>query len=229
MYFYNATEIKSFHKEGFIMKQLTSAIAIFLLLIATTTVSISSNATKAKSASIANGTTQKAIVSATTSKASSAKSPTGKTTKDCLNTVDTIIVEELEETYSPYNAEAINGYEDTDLDLLARLIYAEAGCDWIPDWVQLYVGSVVLNRVSSNIYPDTIEEVIYDPGQYVPASFECATPDERTISNARQLLEGGSVLPPDVLGQNGDATGDGIYCQYYDPYIGSTIYFTYVY
>ena len=222
MYFYNAAEIKSFHKEGFIMKQLTSAIAIFLLLIATTTVSISSNATKAKSASIANGSTQKAIVSATTSKASS-------TTKDCLNTVDTIIVEELEETYSPYNAEAINGYEDTDLDLLARLIYAEAGCDWIPDWVQLYVGSVVLNRVSSNIYPDTIEEVIYDPGQYVPASFECATPDERTISNARQLLENGSILPSAVLGQNGYAAGDGIYDQYYDQYLDTTIYFTYVY
>ena len=30
------------------------------------------------------------------------------------------------------------------------------------------VGSVVLNRVESEYYPDTIREVIYQPGQYAP-------------------------------------------------------------
>ena len=49
-----------------------------------------------------------------------------------------------------------------------RLIYAEGGCTWIPDWVQRMVGSVVLNRVESEYYPDTIREVIYQPGQYAP-------------------------------------------------------------
>ena len=28
-------------------------------------------------------------------------------------------------------------YTEEDLDLLARIINAEAGCDWIPDWVQI--------------------------------------------------------------------------------------------
>ena len=51
-----------------------------------------------------------------------------------------------------------------EVDLLARLIYQEAGCDWIPDYVILWVGSVALNRVESDKYPDTLYEVIYDPG-----------------------------------------------------------------
>ena len=49
-------------------------------------------------------------------------------------------------------------YTQEDLDLLARIIYAEAGCTWIPNWVQQLVGSVVLNRVASPYYPDTIRE-----------------------------------------------------------------------
>lgn len=123
-----------------------------------------------------------------------------------------------------------NGYySEYDLDLLARVICVEAGCSWIPDWVQLYVGSVVLNRVNSSMYPDTIEGVLYDPGQYNPYALYNYTPDDRTIANARQLLENGSVLPADVLGQNGECTGDGIYDSYYDSVLGSTVYFTYVY
>lgn len=58
-------------------------------------------------------------------------------------------------------------YTDEDLDLLARIINAEAGCDWIPDWVQRMVGSVVLNRVNSEHFPNSIREVIYQPGQYL--------------------------------------------------------------
>ena len=54
------------------------------------------------------------------------------------------------------------------MDLLARVIYAEVGCTWIPDWVQRMVGSVVLNRVNSSYYPDTIREVIYQPGAVCP-------------------------------------------------------------
>ena len=121
------------------------------------------------------------------------------------------------------------GYSDYDRELLARAIYAEAGCSWIPDDVQLSVGSVVLNRVQSGYYPDTIEGVLYDPGQYVPSSLYAAEPDERAYRNADALLSGGSVLPANVLGQNGWGIGDGIYDTYYDETLGSTIYFTYIY
>ena len=121
-------------------------------------------------------------------------------------------------------------YTQADLDLLSRLIYAEAGCTWIPDWVQRMVGSVVLNRVESQYYPDTIREVIYQPGQYAPTwdgSLQ-KTPDARTIENARYLLEHGSICPENVVGQNSIVTGSGVYTSYYDQVLETTIYFCYL-
>ena len=121
-------------------------------------------------------------------------------------------------------------YTQADLDLLSRLIYAEAGCAWIPDWVQRMVGSVVLNRVESQYYPDTIREVIYQPGQYAPTwdgSLQ-KTPDARTIENARYLLEHGSICPENVVGQNSIITGSGVYTSYYDQVLDTTIYFCYL-
>ena len=121
-------------------------------------------------------------------------------------------------------------YTQEDLDLLSRIIYAEAGCTWIPDWVQRMVGSVVLNRVASPYYPDTIREVIYQPGQYAPTwdGSIYKTPDARTIANAKYLLENGSVCPANVIGQNSIITGSGVYTSYYDSILGTTTYFCYM-
>lgn len=129
---------------------------------------------------------------------------------------------ELEEARKPK-------YTQEDLDLLSRIIYAEAGCTWMPDWVQRMVGSVVLNRVASDVYPNTIREVIYQPGQYGPATNGSLmrTPDARTIANARYLLENGSVCPANVTGQSGAITGGGLYSSYTDSVLGTTIYFCY--
>lgn len=131
---------------------------------------------------------------------------------------------EIEELQRP-------SYSEADLDLLSRLVYAEAGCTWIPDWVQQAVASVVINRVNSPVYPGSIREVIYQPGQYGPAwSGSIERPaDARTIENCRKVLENGSTLPAAVMGQNGTATGNGVYTTYYDSVLGTTIYFTYVY
>lgn len=121
-------------------------------------------------------------------------------------------------------------YTDEDLDLLARIIYAEAGCSWYPDWVQQMVGSVVLNRVASSYYPNTIREVIYQPGQYPPAwnGMLYRTPDARTIANAKYLMEHGSICPSNVIGQNGVVCGSGVYRTFYDSVLDSTIYFCYM-
>ena len=121
-------------------------------------------------------------------------------------------------------------YTEEDLDLLSRVIYAEVGCTWIPDWVQRMVGSVVLNRVNSPYYPDTIYDVIYQPGQYAPTwdGSIHKTPDARTIENARYLLEHGSICPENVVGQNSIVTGSGVYTSYQDPILGTTVYFCYL-
>lgn len=120
-------------------------------------------------------------------------------------------------------------YTEEDLDLLARIINAEAGCDWIPDWVQRMVGSVVLNRVKSRYFPNTIREVIYQPGQYGPVynGMIHYTPTKRSIENARYVLENGSTCPDNVTGQNGEISGSGVYASYYDSILDATMYFCY--
>lgn len=55
-----------------------------------------------------------------------------------------------------------------DVTLLAALIYCEAGAE--PYEGQLAVGAVVVNRVQSSVYPNTISEVIYQKGQFSPAA-----------------------------------------------------------
>ena len=51
--------------------------------------------------------------------------------------------------------------------LLASIIFCEAGNQSFTG--QVAVGAVVLNRMANEAYPDTMEEVIYQPGQFCPA------------------------------------------------------------
>lgn len=57
-------------------------------------------------------------------------------------------------------------FTDEDFDLLARLVNAEAGGE--PIEAQVGVAAVVINRVKSSIFPNTIREVIYAPNQFGP-------------------------------------------------------------
>lgn len=54
-----------------------------------------------------------------------------------------------------------------ELTMLAALIYCEAGNQ--PYDGKVAVGAVVMNRVSSGRFPNTIEKVIYQRGQFTPA------------------------------------------------------------
>lgn len=56
----------------------------------------------------------------------------------------------------------------SEVDILAALIQCEAGGE--PYEGQVAVGAVVMNRVRSGGYPNTITDVIYASGQFVPAS-----------------------------------------------------------
>lgn len=94
-------------------------------------------------------------------------------------------------------------YSEDDLEELAHIIYAEAGANKNSDKLLYCVGSVVLNRVNSNKYPNTIHDVIYQKGQYAPArkGFMSRKPTDRCYEIAKELLINGSVIPSDVLGQ----------------------------
>ena len=65
------------------------------------------------------------------------------------------------------SASAGNGNISAEQELLAALIFCEAGNQ--PYEGQVAVGAVVMNRVRSGAYPDSIAEVIYQSGQFTPA------------------------------------------------------------
>ena len=64
-------------------------------------------------------------------------------------------------------AEAAAAQQVAEKELLASLIFCEAGNQ--PYEGQVAVGAVVMNRIKSSSYPDTMEEVIYQSGQFSPA------------------------------------------------------------
>lgn len=57
-------------------------------------------------------------------------------------------------------------FANGDLDLLAAIIYCEAGNQ--PYVGQVAVGNVVMNRVKSAVFPNTVLEVIYQNRQFSP-------------------------------------------------------------
>jgi spore germination cell wall hydrolase CwlJ-like protein len=58
-------------------------------------------------------------------------------------------------------------FAEGDRTLLANLIYCEAGGE--PYEGQVAVGAVVINRVLSSVFPDSVSGVIYSPKQFSPA------------------------------------------------------------
>jgi spore germination cell wall hydrolase CwlJ-like protein len=74
--------------------------------------------------------------------------------------------EEEEKAKLTYNAGAFAATAD-ETKLLAALIHCEAGGEAYEG--QLAVGAVVMNRVRSTAFPNSIAEVIYASGQFTPA------------------------------------------------------------
>ena len=99
---------------------------------------------------------------------------------------------------------------DNDLWYLSRVIQAESG--YCSQEMQEGVGSVVLNRVASDRFPNTIQEVIEQPGQYSTAAYLASQePTQEAINVAVDLLENGSKFPEDVVWQANFVQGSYIY------------------
>lgn len=82
---------------------------------------------------------------------------------------------------------------------------------------QMYVGSVVLNRLHSSWFPNqnTIKQVATAKGQYACMWDGNAykTPTETNKEVALELLKNGSVLPENVVFQALFKQGSGVYCK----------------
>lgn len=78
----------------------------------------------------------------------------------------------------------------TALEQLARIIYSEARGETFEG--QVAVGAVVLNRVQSPLFPDSISEVIFQKGQFsaVNDGQYWLTPNQAAYKAARAALNG---------------------------------------
>lgn len=115
---------------------------------------------------------------------------------------------------------------EDDLYILSHIISAESG-NCSRD-MMLSVGSVVLNRVEDDRFPDTIEEVVFQEGQYSPTwnGAYWNEPTEAAVEVAEELLETGSVIDKSVVWQAEFPQGVGIYDTIDSPW-GTTMYFCY--
>lgn len=117
-----------------------------------------------------------------------------------------------EPEFEPIDAEAAETMRD--LELLAIVIYQEAGGDDCSDFTRLGVGTVAMNRVGDPRYPDTLYAVLTQKAQYGTMDRTGVVWPERASDPAeahaveraytiaeRILLEGVRVFDADVVYQ----------------------------
>lgn len=101
-----------------------------------------------------------------------------------------------------------NGYSSSDVYLLARTIYAEGRGE--PYTGQVAIGAVVLNRVRSSAFPNTIAGVVYQKHAFTAVTDGQInlTPDDTAMKAAKDAINGW------------DPTGGAIY--YYNPAVATS-------
>lgn len=101
-----------------------------------------------------------------------------------------------------------SNYSDNDVNLLAKLIYGEARGESYTG--QVAVGAVVLNRVKSSSFPNTISGVIYQKNAFTAVSDGQInlTPDQTAKKAAKDAMNGW------------DPTNGALY--YYNPSIATS-------
>ena len=126
------------------------------------------------------------------------------------------------ETETEIETEAEVTYSDDDVWYLSRVIQAESG--YCQREMMEGVGSVVVNRKNSDLFPNSIREVVEQPGQYSTLSWlSSQVPTDEVMEVTYDLLENGSKFPENVLYQANFRQGSGVYKTLSTSY--STMYF----
>lgn len=113
-------------------------------------------------------------------------------------------------------------YTDEDFWYLSRVIQAESG--YCSKEMMEGVGSVLINRRDSDLFPDSIRECVEQPGQYSTLSWlESQIPTDEVLEVTEDLLLNGSKFPTDVVWQANFPQGTEIYKTISTSY--STMYF----
>lgn len=112
-------------------------------------------------------------------------------------TFEALICEE-EGQISTTNGDVLYSYgysaDESEVRLLARVITAEAGGETYDG--MLAVGTVVMNRVDSPDYPDTVKGVLTQKNQFADPS---SKPSNEALKAAREILSGKRIFPEGVL------------------------------
>ena len=102
--------------------------------------------------------------------------------------------------------------EQEALDILAKVVAHEADPQWCEREHSVAVAVVVLNRVASPYFPNTVKEVVAAPGQYLPSytwGFE-NTP-RLCYEVAKAALDGDHDVPADCYWQDTSIQGTSIW------------------
>lgn len=87
-----------------------------------------------------------------------------------------------------------NLYTEAERELLARVIMSEGSN--LPYHGKLAIMGTIINRVNSDKFPNTIEEVIYQENQY--STSDNGTPTEECYTAIDDVIYNGS-FPPDMF------------------------------
>ena len=111
---------------------------------------------------------------------------------------------------------------ESQLDLLTRVVWFEAGSSWISDRQQQLVAAVVCNRVADSRFPSTLNGVVYQSGQYSCSgrlySISASAIPARVRANAKAAAYGQVECPANVVFQAGFRQGRGVYEKGYNTY-----------
>lgn len=102
--------------------------------------------------------------------------------------------------------------EQEKLDIIAKVIDHEAPPEWCEWEHSVAVGAVVLNRVASPLFPDSVREVVAAPGQYL-RSYTYGFDDTSRIAYeaAAAALDGAHDVPEDCYWQDTHVQGAAIW------------------
>ncbi|MBR2375412.1 MAG: spore cortex-lytic enzyme [Clostridia bacterium] len=102
----------------------------------------------------------------------------------------------------------VNGFSSSDVYLLARTIYAEGRGE--PYTGQVAIGAVIMNRIRSDEFPNTVSGVVYQKHAFTAVSDGQInlTPNETAMKAARDAINGW------------DPTGGALY--YYNPAVATS-------
>lgn len=102
--------------------------------------------------------------------------------------------------------------EQEKLDIIAKVIAHEADPQWCEWEHSVAVAVVVLNRVASPYFPDTVRDVVAAPGQYLESyTRDFADTPRLCYEVAKAALDGDHDVPADCYWQDTSIQGTSIW------------------